>query len=149
MSDLVERLNNWEARPRYNKALTLLNDAHQACFKSPDRDVLGMSHGPFSGVNEVLGMFAGIESDFKCAAAALTLANARIARLEEALASAKAWHQSEDKALSKSGRLDHGCHWARCQHKEEISAICEVLTEAEDVAAWDRMNTRAALKGDA
>lgn len=83
------------------------------------------------------------------AAAALILANARIARLEEALASAKAWHQSEDKALSKSGRMDHGCHWARCQHKEEISAICEVLTEAEDAAAWDRINARAALKGDA
>jgi len=81
MSDLVEWLNKWEARPRYNRALSLLETAHQACFKSPDRDVLGMSQGPFSDVNEVLGMFAVIEQDFKCAAARITKLEAENARL--------------------------------------------------------------------
>jgi hypothetical protein len=68
-----------------DRALSLLEGAHQACLKSPDRDVLGMSHGPFSGVNEVLGMFAVIEQDFKRAAARITELEAENARLREAL----------------------------------------------------------------
>ena len=47
----------------YDKALSLLQAAHDACFKSEDRDVLGMSHGPFSGVNEVLGIIKLLEEE--------------------------------------------------------------------------------------
>ena len=40
-----------------------LNAAHKACFDHPNRDALGMSHGPFSGVNHVLGVLATLEDD--------------------------------------------------------------------------------------
>jgi hypothetical protein len=50
-------------RPYYDRASKALEAANQACFKHPDRDVLGMSHGPFSGVNEVLGMVALLEEE--------------------------------------------------------------------------------------
>lgn len=49
--------------PLYDRAVKALRAAHDACFKHPDRDVLGMSHGPFSGVNEVLGIIAELESE--------------------------------------------------------------------------------------
>jgi hypothetical protein len=38
-------------RPQYDKAWEALKDAHAACFNHPDRGPIGMSHGPFSGVN--------------------------------------------------------------------------------------------------
>jgi hypothetical protein len=40
-----------------------LNAAHKACFQHPDRDVLGMSNGPFSGVNFALGKVAELEDE--------------------------------------------------------------------------------------
>lgn len=48
-------------RTHYKKALDALQAAHDACFKAPDRDVLGMSHGPFSGVNVALGIVDDLE----------------------------------------------------------------------------------------
>ena len=39
----------------------LLHAAHKACFEAPDRDVLGMSYGPFSGVNKTLGIVMVME----------------------------------------------------------------------------------------
>lgn len=51
------------ARPYYSKAATALQAAHDACFKASDRDALGMSAGPFSGVNIALGIVASLESD--------------------------------------------------------------------------------------
>ena len=62
-------------RPFYNKALKALQAAHDACFKHPVRDVLGMSHGPFSGVNEALGIVAILEAE-----------NARLRAVEKAKA---------------------------------------------------------------
>lgn len=50
-------------RPMYDRALKALQSAHDACFKHPERDVLGMSHGPFSGVNEALGIVAMLEEE--------------------------------------------------------------------------------------
>jgi len=50
-------------RPFYNQALKALQAAHDACFKAPDRDVLGMSNGPFSGVNEALGIVDMLERE--------------------------------------------------------------------------------------
>lgn len=50
-------------RPHYDRALKALQAAHDACFKHPERDVLGMSHGPFSGVNETLGIIAELEDE--------------------------------------------------------------------------------------
>jgi hypothetical protein len=49
--------------PRYQQALKALEAAHDACFNHPDRGVLGMSHGPFSGVNEALGIIALMEEE--------------------------------------------------------------------------------------
>ena len=48
-------------RPYYDKALAALDAAHRACFEHPDRPLLGMSHGPFSGVNVALGIVADLE----------------------------------------------------------------------------------------
>lgn len=50
-----------KARPYYDKALAALQAAHDACYGHPSRDVLGMSHGPFSGVNVALGIVAELE----------------------------------------------------------------------------------------
>lgn len=50
-------------RPHYDRALKALQAAHDACFKHPERDILGMSHGPFSGVNEALGIVATLEEE--------------------------------------------------------------------------------------
>lgn len=47
----------------YDKALKALNAAHLACFKHPERGVLGMSTGPFSGVNKALGIVATLEAE--------------------------------------------------------------------------------------
>jgi hypothetical protein len=48
---------------RYNQALKALQSAHDACFKHPGRSILGMSSGPFSGVNEALGIIATLERE--------------------------------------------------------------------------------------
>jgi len=50
-------------RALYKKALDALNEAHKACFNHPDRPLLGMSHGPFSGVNVALGIIARLEDE--------------------------------------------------------------------------------------
>ena len=49
--------------PLYIKANEALDAAHKACFDHPNRDVLGMSHGPFSGVNVALGIIARLENE--------------------------------------------------------------------------------------
>lgn len=49
--------------PLYSKALNALRTAHEACFRSADRDVLGMSKGPFSGVNLALGIIKNLEKE--------------------------------------------------------------------------------------
>lgn len=46
-----------------------------------------------------------------------------IARLREALENAAAWHASQDKALSKSGRDDADYYWRREQHLQQIKSI--------------------------
>lgn len=51
-----------DERPEYDKALKALSEAHAACFKHEDRDVLGMSHGPFSGVNKALEIVLSLET---------------------------------------------------------------------------------------
>lgn len=50
-------------RPQYQAALVALQQAHDACFQHPERDVLGMSHGPFSGVNVALGIVTLLEEE--------------------------------------------------------------------------------------
>lgn len=44
------------AQDVYNYAKGRLEAAHKACFENEKRPVLGMSHGPFSGVNDVLAL---------------------------------------------------------------------------------------------
>lgn len=62
---------NDSGRPHYTKAWAALADAHKACFDHPGRDVLGMSHGPFSGVNVALGIVAELEDENKRLKAAI------------------------------------------------------------------------------
>jgi len=50
-------------RPNYTQALEALQAAHDACVRDERRDVLGMSHGPFSGVNVALGIVARLEAE--------------------------------------------------------------------------------------
>ena len=50
---------------KYEEASEALQEAHNACFKHTERDVLGMSHGPFSGVNKALGIISQLESENK------------------------------------------------------------------------------------
>jgi hypothetical protein len=52
-------------RPYYSKASQALEAAHRACFNAPGRDILGMSHGPFSGVNVALGIVHVLEEENK------------------------------------------------------------------------------------
>lgn len=47
--------------PLYTAASRALREAHKACLKHPNRKVLGMSSGPFSGTNVVLGIIADLE----------------------------------------------------------------------------------------
>ena len=49
--------------PRYNEAWEALSEAHAACFKHPERGPIGMSHGPFSGVNKALGIISLLEDE--------------------------------------------------------------------------------------
>lgn len=50
-------------RPHYERAALALQSAHDACLQHPERDLLGMSNGPFGGVNEALGIVARLESE--------------------------------------------------------------------------------------
>ena len=47
--------------PYYARALAALQAAHDACCRDERRDVLGMSHGPFAGVNEALAIVDQLE----------------------------------------------------------------------------------------
>lgn len=52
--------------PFYNKAWEALEAAHKACMDHPNREpVLGMSNGPFSGVNKALGIISELEDENK------------------------------------------------------------------------------------
>ncbi len=52
-------------RPYYDKALAALTAAHKACYEAwdsdPKRNPLGMSFGPFAGVNIALGIIDELE----------------------------------------------------------------------------------------
>lgn len=50
-------------RPHYDKAWEALKEAYDACFNYADRGAIGMSHGPFSGVNVALGIIAELEDE--------------------------------------------------------------------------------------
>jgi len=71
-------------RPYYTRAAQALDAAHKACFKHSDRPLLGMSHGPFSGVNEALGIVAALEDALTDATAELTRLRAEVEALREA-----------------------------------------------------------------
>jgi len=69
--------NDGPPRPYYSRVLRALQTAHDACLKHPDRPTLGMSHGPFAGVNEALGIVASMEIII----AALRAENGELSRL--------------------------------------------------------------------
>jgi len=50
-------------RLNYDKALAALKGAHEACFQDKQRPLLGMSYGPFSGVNKALSIVATLEDE--------------------------------------------------------------------------------------
>lgn len=43
------------------QAREMLTEAHTACYRA-NTSTLGMTHGPFSKVNEVLGLIASLET---------------------------------------------------------------------------------------
>lgn len=57
----ARRMIDKEQGPVYKAVSAALDEAHAACFKHPDRGPIGMSHGPFSGVNFALGAVAALE----------------------------------------------------------------------------------------
>jgi hypothetical protein len=61
-----ERANDKQG-PVFCAVREALDKAHTACFKHPDRDVLGMSSGPFSGVNYALGAVMNLEASLTAA----------------------------------------------------------------------------------
>ena len=61
----------------------------------------------------------------------------RLATLETALREAQAWHESENKALSKSGRIDADYHWRRQQHFAQAEAIEDVLRGGTPALPFD------------
>lgn len=54
---------------------------------------------------------------------------ARLTTALAALGEARTWHQSEDKALSKSGRGDNDYYWRRAQHQEQIAELNATLAK--------------------
>lgn len=58
----MRRVSNRSFHAR--RARDLLQAAHDACFReAKGEDILAMTHGPFSGVNEVLGCIANLDAD--------------------------------------------------------------------------------------
>ena len=74
-----------EPRHFYKQAQEALDAAHKACFNHPDRGVIGMSHGPFSGVNEALGIIATLEETITALSSELAEAKRESARRLELL----------------------------------------------------------------
>jgi hypothetical protein len=116
-------------RPYYDKALAALETAHKACFEHGDRGVLGMSHGPFSGVNEALGVVTTMEATIADLNAIITkqtaerdALQARVAELEASTVARggaeeiqvkplrwkKSWNGKDWSAHSTAGRYDVG-----------------------------------------
>lgn len=61
----TKHIKHSEDLPNYDLALEALQAAHNACFNHSERDVLGMSNGPFSGVNTALGIIYKLETENK------------------------------------------------------------------------------------
>lgn len=85
----------------------------------------------FAAVNSILRKERGEEQSararLKRAERRAATAEAQLARAREALETAQTWHESEDKALSKSGRSDADYHWRRLQHREQKDELAEAL----------------------
>jgi hypothetical protein len=71
------------------KARDALDAAHKACFNHPDRGPVGMSHGPFSGVNFALGVLATAGEANKALLTRAEAAEAANAELRAAVDEAK------------------------------------------------------------
>ena len=71
-----------DERPYYTRALKALDAAHAACLgaRNATGEVLGMSHGSFSGVNEALGIVDSLEQENGRLRAVITTAAEAIER---------------------------------------------------------------------
>lgn len=114
----------------------------EAIEKALGADAVRFMLSPDGGDPTLAEMVANMRQQLDAAEARALAAEAKADALREALAKAQAWHESEDKALSKSGRNDADYHWRRLQHREQLDAIKGALPEAEYSAAWGRMNAR-------
>jgi hypothetical protein len=63
-----------------------------------------------------------------------TAAEAKAARMGDALKKARVWHESEEKALSKQPPSygPNGNEWARLEHKEQMAEIDAALQSEKD-----------------
>lgn len=117
-------------------------DEHSAWIARPSQDVT-RAVALAAGIAWMYAPIFGANDRANAAEARALASESRVSALREALASALAWHESEDKALSKSGRSDADYHWRRLQHREQLDQLRAALPEAEYDAAWDRINARA------
>lgn len=105
-------------RPLYMHALRALQSAHNACFKHPERDVLGMSNGPFSGVNEVLGIVSELERENMLLAAVLSEDESGTMKASITYTTLVGW-----KMRRKDKRVEQ--HWAKIKSQRPLSSYEE------------------------
>lgn len=103
--------SDWQG-PIHKAVREALSAAHDALYKDKTRDVLGMSNGPFSGVNYTLGAVMEMES--------------RIAELEKRLADAERviepFADGRAKVTHANGCRHHGGHDCDCGKDDYLRA---------------------------
>lgn len=94
-------------------ARAALEEAHKACFNHPDRRPMGMSHGPFSGVNFALGALASVGTQNSAQKATISALVASNAEMREALgpfAEIADLIDSETEGMSETDELELHYH---------------------------------------
>lgn len=101
LTEEVERLKTGNGDDLADRAKAALEAAHRACFKHPDRPLLGMSHGPFSGVNEALSIIAQLHASWQVTTRVCEKAQVRAEAAEAQAKAADAHAEKLDKAASE------------------------------------------------
>lgn len=123
---VTEAANNGDLNvansPLYSKALNSLRTAHEACFRSADRDVLGMSKGPFSGVNLALGIIKNLEEKNTILKAAVLRAGSAI-RADERERCARVLDRRVDSEESAAERHKQGARHYKAREAMHVARI--------------------------
>lgn len=73
---------------------------------------------------------------------------AREAAYRVVVAKARSWHESSDKSLSKSGRVDTDYYWRRAEHREQLGMLKQVQSDEEYNLVWEAINASASAGED-